>query len=73
VNDVILFGVGCLVTLIVASAVGLLLWGASREPQGDLFPDRKAGNPEPRVPSEPPTAASREGLIAGKRRAESLA
>lgn len=72
-SDVILFGVGCLVTMVVASAVGLLLWGASQEPQGDLLPDREARQPEPRVPTEPPSPATRESLIAGKRRAESLA
>lgn len=33
-SDVIVFGVGVVVTLIVASAVALLLWGAANEPAG---------------------------------------
>ena len=33
-SEAIIFGVGVLVSLIVASAVGLLLWGASNEPSG---------------------------------------
>jgi len=32
VTDVFIFGIGCLVSLIVAAAVGLILWGASQEP-----------------------------------------
>lgn len=33
-SDAIVFGVGVVVTLIVAAAVGLLLWGAANEPAG---------------------------------------
>ena len=33
-SDVIVFGFGVLVTLIVAAAVALLLWGAANEPGG---------------------------------------
>jgi hypothetical protein len=32
VSEVIIFAFGCFVSLIVLSAVGLLLWGAANEP-----------------------------------------
>ena len=37
-SDVIIFVVGCFVSLVVAGAVGLLMWGAAHEPDGGLLP-----------------------------------
>ena len=33
-SDILLFFIGCFVSLIVASAVALLLWAAANEPRG---------------------------------------
>ncbi len=40
-SDVIIFGMGCFVSLVVAGAVGLLMWGAANEPRGGL-PSRES-------------------------------
>jgi len=38
VTDLTIFFMGILVSLVVAGAVGLLLWGAANEPRGTLLP-----------------------------------
>lgn len=48
-SDVLLFFIGCLVTLMVAAAVGLLLWGAANEPRGTLFPSKEADDATPQA------------------------
>ncbi len=44
-SDVVIFCMGCLVSLFVASAVGLLLWGASNEPRGSVLPTSSSTQP----------------------------
>ncbi len=53
-SDLHIFVVGCFVSLIVASAVGLLLWGAANEPSGDTLPTKEIRRPKsPSQPVEP--------------------
>jgi hypothetical protein len=49
VSDFFIFCMGCIVTLMVAGAVGLLLWGAAHEPRGNLLPSKQI---LPNVPTE---------------------
>lgn len=56
-SDVIIFGVGTLVSLMVAGAVALLLWGAAREPRGNLLPDQDSSQPAPSAPARAPVAS----------------
>jgi len=58
-SDLILFLVGCVVSLMVAGAVGLLLWGAASEPRGSVFSRGKAVTPGRRMSRGSP--AVREG------------
>ena len=49
-NDSFIFLFGCFVSLIVASSVGLLLWGASNEPEdGELPNEEQQGQRSVRV------------------------
>ncbi len=62
-NDVIILGLGCFVSLVVACAVGLLLWGASNEPRGEIMPGQQANAASPSsrpTPSAPALAQSLE-------------
>ncbi len=47
-NDFYIFCFGLLVSLVVASAVGLLLWGAANEPRGSILPAQES---DPLAPS----------------------
>ena len=60
-NDVIIFGMGCFVSLVVASAVGLLLWGAANEPRGGVVP-AKTDRVVPQTTPTSPTPASARNL-----------
>lgn len=53
-NEFSLFLVGCFVSLIVLSAVGLLLWGAAQEPRGGVVPERKGARALRPVPARIP-------------------
>ena len=46
-SDLLLFFIGCLVSLVVLSAVGLLLWGAANEP-GSSFASKDTQAKGPR-------------------------
>lgn len=62
-SDVIVFFMGCFVSLMVLGAVGLLLWGAANEPRGRLLPRGHVQPPKPRSRPEsraPETAPSLE-------------
>ena len=48
-NDLILFLLGCFVSLVILSAVGLLMWGAANEPRGSLLSRRSGSSPPPRT------------------------
>lgn len=64
-SDIIIFGIGCFVSLMVAGAVGLLLWGASNEPSGNLVTGTDSGAPGSPASKGPATArdvGSREQL-----------
>lgn len=52
-NDFFIFALGCFVSLIVASAVGLLLWGAAQEPRAELRPVRAPANANPDERADP--------------------
>lgn len=43
-SDLFIFLVGCVVSLLVASAIGLLLYGAAREPRGSISSRGEAGS-----------------------------
>ena len=62
-SDLFIFFVGCVVTVMVASAVGLLLWGAAREPRETPVPGkqtpRKATSTAPERGASLATAESR--------------
>jgi hypothetical protein len=60
-SEVIIFGVGCFVSLIVASAVGLLLWGAANEPRGGFVPGRE----EEATPPKPRASEATGAVVAG--------
>jgi hypothetical protein len=47
VSDFFILALGCFVSLIVASAVGLLLWGAAHEPRAELRPVRESSDTGP--------------------------
>ena len=61
-NDVIIFGLGCFVSLVVASAVGLLFWGAANEPRGGVLPNDEAGESDLRSRPTPHAPATAQGL-----------
>ena len=61
-SDVYIFGVGCVVSLFVACAVGLLLWGASKEPRGSVLPTKKASEVASPSRPTPPAPAMAQGL-----------
>jgi hypothetical protein len=61
-NDVIIFGMGCFVSLVVASAVGLLLWGAANEPRGGVLPTKKSDQATSQTKPNPPAPASARSL-----------
>jgi hypothetical protein len=52
-SDFFIFALGCFVSLIVASAVGLLLWGAAQEPRAALRPLRECADSQPAEPASP--------------------
>ena len=60
-SDVVIFIMGCLVSIVVLSAVGLLFWGAANEPRGGLVPQaepkRTVARPAPSVSVQPVSAA----------------
>ena len=51
-SDIVIFGMGLFVSLVVACAVGLLLWGAAHEPRG---PALFANKPDPAPPQARPS------------------
>ena len=53
-SDLYIFGMGCFVSVICASAVGLLLWGAANEPRASAPPSKKASEVAPRSGPTPP-------------------
>lgn len=63
-NDIVIFAMGCIVSLFVASAVGLLLWGAANEPKGSLAATQTPADREAqtRIPSSEPAPESPSGL-----------
>lgn len=61
-SDIIIFCMGCFVSLVVASAVGLLLWGAANEPRGGVVPGKKSDQAVPQTTPTPPTPASARSL-----------
>ena len=61
-SDVYIFCIGFFVSLVVASAVGLLLWGAANEPRGTVLPARKSGQVAPQRRPSPPAAESARSL-----------
>ncbi|MFT5049818.1 MAG: hypothetical protein ACI8QZ_001211 [Chlamydiales bacterium] len=61
-SHVIIFGMGCFVSLIVASAVSLLLWGAAHEPHGETLPSKGNRKPEPQPRPDQNATASAKGL-----------
>jgi hypothetical protein len=52
-SDLYIFVLGCFVSLLVAAAVGLLMWGAANEPRGELLPSMKSSDPKPESRSVP--------------------
>ena len=67
-SDVYIFCMGCFVSLIIASAVDLLLWGAANEPRGSILPAKKSDQVASGAKSANLVHASRNA-----RRAESYA
>jgi hypothetical protein len=55
VSDVFIFIMGCFVSLAVASAVGLLMWGAANEQRGELLTSQKLAEPKPEALTTPRT------------------
>ena len=53
-NDILIFAAGCFVSLIVAAAVGLLMWGAAQEPE-EVLPDTQGKG---RTATPPPSVSS---------------
>jgi len=51
-NDLSIFVIGCIVSLVVVGAVGLLLWGAANEPE-EVLASRGSAK---RAPSHRPAA-----------------
>lgn len=52
-NDFFLFFIGCLVTLVVASAVGLLMWGAYNDPPRADEPEAEEHRAPPALQRKP--------------------
>ena len=61
-SDFLLFFIGCFVSLVVLSAVGLLMWGAAREPRGTLLPRRVVQSRTSPEPARVRTARETERL-----------
>ncbi len=58
-SQLALFLFGCLVTMVVASAVGLLMWGAANEPEdGELPSSAKASSSGKASPDPAPARES---------------
>lgn len=66
-NDALLFFIGCFVSVMVASAVGLLLWGAANEPRGSLLPRKGSDKAAPDVQNSraPKRTGQRSEHLAG--------
>ncbi|MDQ6725299.1 MAG: hypothetical protein M3066_03905 [Actinomycetota bacterium] len=62
-NNVAIFAVGLLVTMLVAGAVSLLIWGAVMDGREDAR--RRAGLGQPGAALAGPDAAGREGARLG--------
>ena len=61
-SDVYIFCMGFFVSLVVASAVGLLLWGAANEPRGSIFPAKKSDQTAPQTKASPPAPEPAQSL-----------
>ena len=59
-NDLPLFLLGCLVSLIVFGAVGMLLWAVSNEPAMGESPESMTNRDAPRARRPQPSAAGNE-------------
>jgi len=59
-DDLLLFLIGCIMTTMVAGAVGLLMWGAANEPKGELFPSSEPAE-SPDAKTLEPRGAERNG------------
>ena len=58
-NDLAIFGMGVIVTIFVACAVGILIWGAAQEPsEGEVPEEHKWTDPNP-APARANTSQSR--------------